>query len=222
MPITITTPFRIAYATLDPARLGDNVSLSASLLSETIPSGLNDWETAGSTIPLDGIGKWYWEVTVDSGTPPGGSNMIGVVRADRVDYGPTMYPGLTPATDEGGYFDSSGDKFQNGLPTSYGNSYVVGDIVSVAFELYGGSKLGRIWWGVNGTWQASGDPATASNPALSGMVFPTGTTDGWLPAGGIFSTEFDSNTGAQTYNFGVTPFTHTVPTGFAAGVFTLG
>ena len=61
----------------------------------------------------------------------------------------------------------------------------------------------KIYFGNDGTWAGSGNPASGSNPAfsnLSGQVMP-------------FQSLYDDS---ATYNFGAKPFIHTPPTGFKA------
>jgi hypothetical protein len=68
-------------------------------------------------------------------------------------------------TGKNGYmlYLSTGQKANNGSYTAYGSTVTAGDIVSVAV------KDGKIWWGVNGVWIASGDPENGTNPAFSGI-----------------------------------------------------
>lgn len=67
---------------------------------------------------------------------------------------------------------------------------------------------GSIWYGKNGTWIESSNPSTNTNPATTGI---TGTFEA-----GVVMRYLNS---AVTFNFGASSFSHTVPTGFNAGLF---
>jgi hypothetical protein len=68
------------------------------------------------------------------------------------------------------------------------------------------ADAGRIWYGENGTWFASGDPATNSNPSQTSVI-----GQAIVPAS---SSGVGSNT--HNFNFGQRPFAYTPPTGFKA------
>ena len=75
-----------------------------------------------------------------------------------------------------------------------------GDINGVAFDADGG----KLWFSHNGTWQASGNPATGANPAFT------------VPSGRYFAT-VGYWTGVSKANkcwFDARPFIYTPPTGF--------
>lgn len=65
---------------------------------------------------------------------------------------------------------------------------------------------GKVWFGRNGTWFDSGDPAAGTNPQFTGL---TGTL--YL----MFSTLRQND--AMTLNAGGSAFTYTVPSGYTAG-----
>lgn len=65
---------------------------------------------------------------------------------------------------------ASGNKY-SGSSASYGSAFPSGAVIMMAVDL----AAGKIWWGANGSWYASGDPAAGTNQAyatLQGMVFP--------------------------------------------------
>ena len=81
-----------------------------------------------------------------------------------------------------------------------GVTLAINDTLMVAVK---GTEL---WWGKNGVWMASGDPAAGTNAAfsnLSGIVYPF-----YVGAG---------PDGQFTCNFGQSAFTSTPPAGFTAG-----
>ena len=186
-----------------------------------------------STMAMEN-GKWYWEIkkgsTVDnpafgvvgSGYAEGfGTNSYGdadstVIQAkksyhengDRIGYGPD-------------------DVYKNGSAQSYGSfdSIASGDIFMVALDM----DNNKIWFGNNGTWLGSGDPANGSNEVttltnssfymreqgsqLAAVDSPAGTNVDWEinfgnPSFSISSGNADDN--------GYGNFEYDVPTGFYA------
>jgi len=136
-------------------------------------------------------GKWYCEVLWVSGDNP---------RA-----GVTTQAGLSgnlgsTANSWANLFDSR--LFYNNSTTTYGVSLATGDVLTMALDL----DAGKLWYGKNGTWMASGDPATGANPsqtftANQAMSFAV-SSGGGVPA--------------FTGNFGQRAFAYTVPSGFKA------
>jgi hypothetical protein len=66
---------------------------------------------------------------------------------------------------------------------------------------------GKIWWGKNGTWFASGNPSTDSNPMFSGLPSELFS---------IFDVNGASANQTVSVNYGQRPFAYTPPTGFVA------
>jgi hypothetical protein len=60
-------------------------------------------------------------------------------------------------------------KFDASSGASYGSAFGNGDICNIAVDI----DAGKIWWGKNGTYFASGNPATGAN---AGDTFTAGTT----------------------------------------------
>ena len=56
--------------------------------------------------------------------------------------------------------------FTNGSDSSYGSAMAVGDMIMMCLDM----DNGAIWWGKNGVWFASGDPAANSNAAFTGLT----------------------------------------------------
>jgi hypothetical protein len=92
--------------------------------------------------------------------------------------------------------------FNNSVASTYGTAIGANDVLNVALDI----DAGKIWYGKNGTWMASGNPATGANPS---QTFTAGQTMYAAVASGI---------GTPTYvaNFGASAFTGTVPAGFVA------
>lgn len=150
-------------------------------------------------------GKLYWEVAVDeqysttyneigvgdasintvTGTANCGSYANGWVWQSIGQYGhDNVYTSGVPDWD----IDRGDPKFN--------------DTVMVALDL----DNGKLWFGKNGNWNASGNPATGTNPAftgLSGSLYP------------IVSFYYDCK---LTANFGHSAFKYVIPEGFVAFV----
>jgi hypothetical protein len=135
-------------------------------------------------------GKWYWEVLWVSGSNYrfGVTNEAGVGQ----DFGLTANGWCK--------INSPPRTYNSGSAPSYGTDGSVGDTYMFALDL----DAGRIWYGINGTWQASGNPATNSNPSQT------------FTANQSMSPAFASGTGTLVYspNFGQRPFAYTPPAGF--------
>ncbi|MCP4544345.1 MAG: hypothetical protein GY832_45115, partial [Chloroflexi bacterium] len=105
-------------------------------------------------------------------------------------------------TDSWGFWLNLGQKITNAVNTGYGSAVSNGDVVMVALDL----DNGKIWFGQDGTWEASGDPVAGTNAAyttLAGKIL--------RPAIGGQDATFDT-----TANFGQSAFAHTPPTDFKA------
>jgi len=158
---------------------------------------------AGAVYSVCGIGvssgKWYYEFTYLS---TGGSRLgAGWCNGDRRSTG-----GSVATFDAWGVDGFNGNKYNPGasVNTTYGSSLTTNDVLMVALD----ADNGDMWWGKNGTWFNSGDPAAATNAAFTGQVPTTGE---FFPAGAS-----GSGTDEGTFNFGANGFTYTPPTGFSA------
>ena len=181
------------YTTWNPADKAAGLTLSNGNLTASSPS-----QTYKQVRATQGFssGKWYWEVTLNANDIYGAYGIS--TTAESVDYllGQTLY----------GYgYTCDSNLFHNNGWTVWGSTCGNGDVVGVAVDM----DAGKIWFSKNGTWLGSGDPATGTNPAFTGI---SGT---FYPAGAI------SAAGAQsTANFGASSFAYSVPSGFNAGVYT--
>ncbi len=140
-------------------------------------------------------GKWYFETTIDTQTA--GGVKIGVAQAfntGEIGDSSTGWAILGQSNSDGGKGVHAG-----ALTSSY-TTYAQGDIVNCAFDM----DSGKIYWGKNGTWLNSGNPATGAGAIynnVSGTVFPAATAN---------------QGGALTWNFGQRPFAYTAPSGYKA------
>lgn len=150
-------------------------------------------------------GKVYFEVLVDTAGVSDSTVeiILGIVDSDNAvtDFHTLTDFGYGYGQEQGRFFNSSG-------PSAFGDSYTSGDVIMVAVDM----DANKIWFGKNGTFQASGDPGAGTNEA--GLI-QAGTT--YFPA---FSGFFDGSNSASpkvTSKFDGAELTHTVPAGFTAG-----
>ena len=178
--------------TLDPNNTSASLTLSNGNLT-VFSSAPNAWRQSIATSGTSS-GKWYWEATVDAIGGSSDSIMIGVVQT----YGENSQVG---ALSTGyGCHSLDGDKWTNGTEGGYGSSYTTNDVIMIALDM----DNGKIYWGENGTWYNSGDPANQTNPAFTGL---TGVK---YPAISCYR-----SSSQVTFNFGATAFTYTPPSGFS-------
>ena len=135
-------------------------------------------------------GKWYWEMYVNtySDTYPGS----GVVYPNYL-YGGNNYAG--GATDLGAGAAHTGNNWykQSTSNTQYGSAPSSGNIYMYALD----RDNNKIYWGVDGTWRNSGDPAGGTGAVADSLShYDDGT---WMPY-----VTHGSNAGASvgTFNFG--------------------
>jgi hypothetical protein len=183
------------YCTLNPLDKASAVALANGNLEATITTADH---MGRATIAIPSSDKWYFEFspTVIFGTR---SPSVGVAS------------GSLSTTASNGYKDAlawtlscaSGNKQNSGAETSYGSAFSANDIGMCAVDV----ANGKIWWGRNGTWIASGDPAAGTNAAftnVSGTVFPA-----------VFGPDGSVNC-TCVFNFGARSFAYTAPSGFKA------
>jgi len=176
------------YCTLNPLGLGggtlSNGNLTVSTSSPTPAVG-----TFAMT-----SGKWYWEVTLTTAANP---------RVGVYNIGAASPANLGGTANGWAIINAPSRVYHNGATTSYGSfSGASGNIVMVAYD----ADLGRIWYGENGTWFASGNPATNSNPSQTSV---TGTAIVPASSSGLGSNVHDCN-------FGQRSFSYQAPSGFKA------
>ena len=114
-------------------------------------------------------GKWYIECFVD-GSPASGFPMIGIVAsgANSNTVQNTSNVGALAITSDIQLVSGVKRPFGSTSNTSYGSGFSDTDICQIAVDI----DNGKVWWGKNNTWFASGDPAAGSN---AGDTFTGGT-----------------------------------------------
>ena len=201
------------FATLNPLDKANNTgTLTDGNLSNGTTSSNN---TLKSTIAVS-TGKWYWEFKTSSASLV---NHHGIVASSRAMG--TNYIGQT--TDSWGMYENNGNKRNNASFDAYGSAFSAGDIGMVALD----KTNGKIWWGKNGTWFTSGDPAAGTNAAFTNINTVVGS-DGYVAAATqghqSCTTSFGQNptfsgtvtAGTYTDDNGKGLFKYQPPTGFLA------
>lgn len=144
-------------------------------------------------------GKWYYETTLTTqisdqqvvGLSVNGFVITTPVGNDVYSWGIIIQGNV-----------SNGQAYHNGITTNTGVTYAPGDVAMVAFDM----ATGRIWFGKNGTWLNSGNPAAGTSPIYSNLSAPAyPTLSNRVTSGGVLNA-----------NFGQRPFAYTPPSGFQA------
>ena len=103
-------------------------------------------------------GKWYWEYRAGQGggstygRPAIATSEQTVVKNEDLSGGQSGQVGVL-------FLANDGQKRINGSSTSYGNAVSQHDIVQVALDC----DNGAVYFGINNTWQNSGDPTSGSS-----------------------------------------------------------
>ena len=175
------------YATWNPVGLGGG----------TLSNGNLDLSTSTAIAAVGTVamktGKWYWEITCNTVANP----RIGVFNI-----GASSPTGL--GNDANGWclLNSPSRTYTSSGATSYGTfSPVNGTIVNVAYD----ADAGKLWFGQDGSYFASGNPATGANASMSSV---TGSA--------IVPALSSGGTDAYSVNFGQRAFAYTAPSGFKA------
>lgn len=188
-----------AAVTFDPAKTSTNWTLSNGNLTATSNNASPGAGKCTLATQSRSTGAYYFEVRVDT-------------QSTNIFYTPAVGIALSSiniesyllgATGSASYgLSSTGRKRFNGTDAAYGNTISAGDIVMLALNL----TTGKIWWGENGTWFASGDPGADTNPAYTGVA-----SSAWFPA-----VCYNSGNMVVTARFKSADFTYSPPSGFLA------
>ena len=151
------------------------------------------------TLATPSSGKWYFEVKFDSQSAATTSQAVGVVKAEEAY--------ITGTTGGGIYFFTTGllrVEGDDSAGSSWGSAWGVGETIGVAIDL----DANKIWFAIDNTWQASGDPSAGTDPAASGFSSE--------PYVALIRNGNASRTTGWTANFGQNAFAYTPPTDFLA------
>jgi hypothetical protein len=186
------------------------------------PAGDASYSYSVSTLGAS-QGKWYFEFKSNAGN---GRALIGMVKSDYApeQIGDNEEPGGNAHSFA--YRQNQGDIQLNNSTSSYGTQVtwtVDGGILMMAVDL----DNNKVWYGVDGTWQNSGDPSngtngfdwsavrTADEPYLCLVGDDSSSAYGNTQANfgsGFFGTTAVASANADANGHGI--FEYTVPTGF--------
>lgn len=172
----------VVPVTWNPADKGTNITLSAGNLAAEGGGGV--WNSVRATRSRS-TGKYYWRHAVTA---------LGA-NGHATGFGDGSFP-LTDLVGASG--NAAGIHYQDGatfsggiftLVNNAGVSWTTADNLDLAIDL----DAGKAWIGKNGTWTASGNPASGTNPwvtfTASSVLFPaTSATTG----SGTGTAAFDS------------------------------
>lgn len=190
------------YAVMNALQAGpSSMTMSNANLNVVRPNGASQIQ---STIGVKS-GKWYCEMYAYGrggiynnlawlGFSSSTTNLNSSLGADAKGWGFSPY--------YAGVY-SNGSAVASSLTASSGS----GDsgTIMIALDL----DSGKAWWGKNGTWFSSGDPAAGTNATVSGISVADAMHFAYGGSGG-------GDTADGWFNFGQRPFAYTPPTGFKA------
>jgi hypothetical protein len=120
-----------------------------------------------ATVMANNSGKWYCEVNLTSDAGPlDGTQIFGI--DDAANFFST--PGNVTATPADMYvFRSDGRIINNGAFTPGFTNWdeTVAQVAMLAFDTASGA--GKIWFGLNGTWEAGGNPGAGTGAQFSAI-----------------------------------------------------
>ncbi|MCZ7593713.1 MAG: hypothetical protein M5U16_01455 [Hyphomicrobium sp.] len=175
--------------TWNPANLPASTTLSQGDL-QVAPSSYagNNWRKVHATETTGTSGKYYFEgVAVTAG---GIGNNLGI-GFDATTNSPAQVSTMT-----------------HGTPYSIsGGSIANGGVIMVAIDI----SAGKFWYGKNGVWNGTGNPATGANPD---GTFTAGTS--YYPAAYVGISSDNTNVSAIRARFLPTSWSYVAPSGFGA------
>jgi hypothetical protein len=188
------------YCTLNPLAktTGRDPTLTNGNLDFGADTNSNFTNSVG-TIAVSS-GKWYVEYTI--GTNVGSSNGLGFINSESLASAGGSY-GIGQASD--GWLRTTSVVYNNSSSVvSSLTSISSGDVVMLALDI----DNGKAWWGLNGTFENSGDPGAGSNAMVT-----------FTPGGKSFvvgiSAYHSSVVASGVINFGARSFDYTAPSGFS-------
>jgi len=143
------------WNSIDPTPEGIANTITEGNLQVRDSSGGYNWVIATQGMSS---GKWYWEVYIDTTY---NYQIIGVHAGTDTSRSQAHLGG---ESDGWGWQWYTG-QFYNSDSSTTSTTATTGDIVQVAVDV----DAGKIWWGKNGTWVDSGNPAAGTNEKFSGL-----------------------------------------------------
>lgn len=189
----------ITPVTWNPADMAADLALSNGDLTVTKTTG--DAVKAIRATLGRSTGKYYYEIYLDAAGGAAGAYMIFGIANGSMNI-LTTAPGQD--TNGYGYYQDTGEKYYNNVLSAFGGVFQTnGDVVGIAVDL----DAGLIWWSLNNTFQASGNPAAGTNEAFSGI---SGTM---FPCASLY--RFFGSQHIITGQFKAADLTYSPPSGFS-------
>jgi hypothetical protein len=198
--------------------------------NKKIVAGSSDYGAYGNFFTPKS-GKWYWEYCNTAVSAVPSYKLLGIASASIVSgndkYDPSIANGVewgpTGGTAAIYGIRANGDKLSISATTAYGadDYQTSNDIVQVALDM---DNL-KVWFGINGVWQNSGDPVAGTNAAFTGIAedYYTCMIHQWYPGQGASVNFGDDGTfhgsitaGGNSDANGYGVFKYTPPSGFLA------
>jgi hypothetical protein len=194
---TLTSATAANYSTLNPiSNIGNGTISNANL---NFVSTTAAWRSAAGTI-FSNSGKFYFEGTLTAFSGANPSFMLGVCNTSFSSFGSYSGSSANAWVVQGSL--TTTNKWNSDTSSLLAaQTSAVSDVFMVAVD----TDAAKVWFGRNGTWYASGDPAAGTNAAYT-------TISGQL--GAVVSSVDTVSTIAV--NFGQRPFAYTPPSGFVA------
>lgn len=184
------------FATWNPLNAYNSTTVASLSEGNLKVSGTASDGGISSTIGVS-AGKWYWEVKYT--TQIGGDPPIGIINsagANKIKYANSG--SVTSGSGVWCMFNltSGGVGFQeDGVFVSYPSSTLAdGDILNIAIDV----DAQKLWYGKNGTWYNSGNPAAGTNAISTNLT----ANETWFAY-----CEKRNGTSVWETNFGNPPFT---------------
>jgi hypothetical protein len=194
------------FATLNAALPITNQSLSAGNL---VAAGSIAYRSRAATVSLPS-GKWYWEVRWDTWV---NDSHLGIMNSLNQSVLDTWFASTANGF---GWAGSGGDLWTGNsyFDSAFDSTFTTGDTCQIAFD----ASSGKMWFGKNGTWLKSSNPATDANPHWTGLsngpYYPAVMTTNGTVATVNFGQGGQS--GLTYYSDAGGSFKHAPPTGFKA------
>jgi len=203
--LTGTATAAPVYDVWNAAGTDANITLSNGNLTATMNATPGGGKATRTQTGRD-TGYFYVEFTVANIASSAADLAVGLIDTNQTpngELGDLTY----------GYaWRLDGYKENAGTASAYGSAATGSDVIMMAFKLYqsGGADVADIYFGLNGSWFGSSDPATETSPAFSAVTAALATDF-------LVACTMKTSGDSITANFGASTFAHTVPAGFGAG-----
>jgi len=144
-------------------------SLAEGNMSFVSGNAYSQWITGTMSISA---GKWYWELQ-PQGTFGTSDNVpyVGIIKTTEIGARQAL-TSTTSASNDTITMEANGDKVVLGTTSAgYGDTFTNDDKLMMAVDC----DNGKVWWGVNGTWQKSGAVGDPANGTNANATFTAGT-----------------------------------------------